>query len=186
MTSHKQRNNSRRTRHPTILRAGLCLLVAGITTVQPTNAFVSQSTGVGHTALHAEMTDNGGVALPPELQQALDSKNASRQKFGLEPISAPQFLELQNQIAEMEQEQASKAARMYQQQEQTKASKNGLGNFAKTLFLNAMEDSCYSNFDCESPKVCCDLGFKKMCCANGMMQVQHEYAMEPVPVDMRE
>ena len=130
------------------------------------------------------------MALPPELQQALESKNASRKKFGLEPLSVPQFLELQGQVAELSRQQEAQAAQYYQQQEQQMAQQRrnsgGVGNFAKTIFQNALEDQCYSNFDCESPKVCCDLGFKKMCCSNGMMEIKHEYAYEPIPVDMRD
>ena len=163
--------------------AATILVIAGLAAVEPSNAFVHQSSArTTMRPLHAEVSD-GGMALSPELQQALETKNASRKKFGLEPLSAPQFLELQSQIAAMEQDQA-KAAQLYQPQPE--APKGGLGNFAKTLFQKPLEDTCYSSFDCESPKVCCDLGFKKMCCSNGMMEVQHQYAFEPVPVDMRE
>ena len=181
-------------------RPALCLVV-GLAAVAmgPSNAFMQTggaTTQVQRLPLHAEISsdNNGGgggsMAIPPELQQALESKNASRKKFGLAPLSVPQFLELQGQVAELSKQQEAQATQYYQQQEQQMAKQQqrsgGLGNFAKTIFQKSLEDTCYSNFDCESPKVCCDLGFKKMCCSNGMMEVDHQYAYEPVPVDMRE
>jgi hypothetical protein len=180
MTTHKT-NNHKRSRRAIMRTSALCLLIAGLAVVEPTDAFVQQATTVGRVPLHAEVSENGGVVF----QQALESKNASREKFGLKPLSVPQFLELQSQIADLEQEQTSKAAQMFQPQQQSKPQNNGLGNFAKTIFQNTLEDTCYTSFDCESPKVCCDLGFKKMCCSNGMMEVQHKYMYAPVPVDMR-
>jgi hypothetical protein len=125
------------------------------------------------------------MAFPPELQQALERKNASRQKFGLEPMTAPQFLEMQSQIAEMEQEQVSKIQQQ-QQQNLSRASSSSPVETLKQLFQSTLlEDTCYSSFDCESPKVCCDLGLKKMCCSNGLLEVRHEYILVPVTVDMR-
>lgn len=178
----------KRSRRRTMRNTALFLLVAGLAVVEPSNAYSSQSSTSGrrvHVApLHAEMSSEA-MALDPKLQQALESKNASRQKFGLEPLSISQFLELQSQVAAMEQEQVAKVVTQMKPQAKQPQS-NGLGRFAKTIFQKTLEDTCYTNFDCESPKVCCDLGFKKMCCSNGMMEVQHEYATVPVPVDMRE
>jgi hypothetical protein len=171
--------------------AVLSLLVGAAALHQPAYAFVHQqhhsslsSVNQITSSLHAATSSDG--ILPPDLQQALERKNASRQKFGLKPMTAPQFVELQSQVAQMEQEQVLKAEALQQIKPQPESNAGNLANFAKTLFQKSLEDTCYSNFDCESPKVCCDLGFKKMCCANGMMQVQLEYALVPVPVDMRE
>ena len=109
-SNNKQsRGNSSRSTMKT--KALYCIMA--MVAASSSSAFVSQSSSVRtHQPLHAEFSDNGGVALSVDLQKALDSKNASRQKFGLEPLSAPQFLELQSQVAKMEEEQASKAAQM--------------------------------------------------------------------------
>jgi hypothetical protein len=185
-------NNNKRSRPSVRKTALLALVVMSLMTSDPCSAFV-QSSGASsaHTSLHAVTSDNnnsgGAMGVPPGVQQALEQKNAAREKFGLKPLSLPQFIEQQSQVAKMEQEQAMKIEEaQYQRQEQQKLQRSGFGNFAKTLFQQTMEDTCYSNFDCESPKVCCDLGVKKMCCANGMFQVHGEYVLEPVPVDMRD
>ena len=123
------------------------------------------------------------LELSSELQAQWDQKNASRKKFGLNPLSLSEFMELQAQVAQMHQQQELKFA---QQQTAPKQQQNQQPSFLKALQKGLTEDSCMSSFDCESPKVCCDLGFKKMCCSNGMLEVSLEYALEPVPVDMRE
>jgi hypothetical protein len=174
-------------KHPIMKSSVLVLLLAcGYGT---TDGFQQSASCSSHrvSPLHAEASSDGAALLPPDLQLAMERKNQSRQKFGLKPLSGPQFLELQSQVAELEQQQVLKAQ---QQQDQRTSSnqrlKQSSGNFIKDIFQQGVEDQCYTNFDCESPKVCCDLGFKKMCCSSGMMEVQHQYALEPVPVDMRE
>mmetsp|Transcript_26465 Transcript_26465/g.40082 ORF Transcript_26465/g.40082 Transcript_26465/m.40082 type:complete len:359 (-) Transcript_26465:246-1322(-) len=56
------------------------------------------------------------------------------------------------------------------------------GSFLRNLAYQ-FEDRCESNFDCEQPEVCCDFGYKKMCCSSGQMvkNLQLEYATVPVP-----
>lgn len=135
--------------------------------------------------LNADGLNDGGFALSEDLQLEMERRNQSRQKFGLEPLSAPQFMELQSQIADLEQEQLQLVKQSQQQSQQKQQQKQPV-NPLKKLFQKGLEDQCYTNFDCESPKVCCDLGFKKMCCSSGMMEVQHQYSLAPVPVDMRE
>jgi hypothetical protein len=118
-----------------------------------------------------------------EFQQALEKKNASRQKFGVKPLSPQEFSSLQSQVQQLEQEQLVK-----RQQQQAAAAAalrpqpKPLANFAKQLFASVTDDTCYSNLDCESPKICCDLGFKKMCCSSGMkiLETKHELARIPV------
>mmetsp|Transcript_44154 Transcript_44154/g.106401 ORF Transcript_44154/g.106401 Transcript_44154/m.106401 type:complete len:182 (+) Transcript_44154:276-821(+) len=135
-------------------------------------------------ALQSSAADELELSLSPELQSQLEEKNASRKKFGLKPLSLSEFMELQAQVAQMHQQQelkfsaAQSESKQVQQQQQP--------SFMKTFSKGLLEDTCMSSFDCESPKVCCDLGFKKMCCSNGMLEVALEYAMVPVPVDMRE
>jgi hypothetical protein len=119
-----------------------------------------------------------------EFQQALEQKNASRQKFGVKPLSPQEFSNLQSQVQQLEQEQLVK-----RQQQQAAAAaalvskpQLPLFNFAKQLLASATDDTCYSNLDCERPKICCDLGFKKMCCSSGMkiLETKHELARIPV------
>lgn len=151
-------------------------------------AFPLSSASSLHRPLHMAALQSSAadeLELSPELQSQWDQKNASRQKFGLEPLSLGDFMELQAQVAQMHQQQELKFAQQRQQAAESKQQQQQpsfMKNFAKGL----MEDTCMSSFDCESPKVCCDLGFKKMCCSNGMLEVSLQYAMEPVPVDMRE
>jgi len=64
------------------------------------------------------------------------------------------------------------------------ASPGGIfGGFLKNISAQ-FESTCESNFDCERPEVCCDLGFRKMCCSSGSMakNLQVEYAYATVPV----
>jgi hypothetical protein len=185
--------NLKRSRNSIVRSAVLHFLVGAVALHQPASAFVHQhqpsslsAVSQRTSSLHAATSaSDGGALLPPDLEQALERKNASRLKFGLAPITAPQFLELQTQVEQMEKEHVLKAEALQQIKPQPKSNASNLGNFAKTLFSKSLENTCYSNFDCASPQVCCDLGIKKMCCSNGMMQVQHEYAYVPVPVDMR-
>jgi hypothetical protein len=63
---------------------------------------------------------------------------------------------------------------------------NGAPGLFQTFLQNLafqFEDTCESNFDCEQPEVCCDLGYKKMCCSSGKManDLQLQYATVPVP-----
>jgi len=107
-------------------------------------------------------------------EKAFDQKNISRKKFGLPPLTALEFQEVQEEVRKLEKEQAAKAAVLAEQtarkaselaEREKRKRKNGLAN----LFGSLLEDTCESNYDCERPKLCCDFGFKKMCCANGMM-----------------
>lgn len=122
----------------------------------------------------------------------LNQKNAARKKFGLKPLSPEEFLQLQEQVAELDNEQRKKAAanaaaaEIAAEQERKKNQGNLLSNFLG----NVLQDKCETNFDCEWPEVCCDLGFKKMCCSSGMRILDRppqptrrfgQYAEIPVP-----
>eukprot|EP00986_Skeletonema_menzelii_P004637 scaffold1605_cov114-Skeletonema_menzelii.AAC.3 len=65
-----------------------------------------------------------------------------------------------------------------QQQKQVKSLKM-LQSFMGSLFT----DTCQSNFDCNSPQVCCDFRFKKICCDEGgtKRDIENELALIPVP-----
>merc|ERR1712176_396188 len=63
--------------------------------------------------------------------------------------------------------------------------------FMEKIFGSVLKDTCESNFDCERPEVCCDFGFKKMCCASGtpifdtQKSMYGQRRLVPVPVDTR-
>ena len=103
--------------------------------------------------------------------EALERKNAARKKFGLDALSPEEFMELQEQVAELDKQQLQKraasvtaAAEMAKQAQEAKEP-----SFFKKLFGNLLEDTCESNYDCEDPQLCCDFGFKKTCCSSGML-----------------
>jgi hypothetical protein len=102
-------------------------------------------------------------------EAAFNKKNVSRKKFGLPPMSVAEFQELQVQVQQMEAEQKAKAAQMAAAAAQMAESKKEKKNVLSSLFGGILQDTCESNYDCERPEVCCDLGFKKMCCSSGMM-----------------
>lgn len=66
--------------------------------------------------------------------------------------------------------------------QETSSSSGLFSNLMQKLAFH-LEDKCESNFDCEQPEVCCDFGYKKMCCSSGQMahDLQLEYATVPVP-----
>ena len=97
---------------------------------------------------------------------ALEKKNAYRKKFGLEPLSPEEFMEIQEQVLELDSQQREKAARV--SAEKAMASKKKEPGFLQKLFGEVTKDTCETNFDCQHPEVCCDFGFKKACCSSGM------------------
>lgn len=141
----------------------------------------------GGTSSHSNHNGNSGaLALPVELQEEFERKNTARVKFGLKPITVQQFLDIQSEVNAMEQELVFKERELMAIREEQERQSNSLGKIAKNIFQNALEDTCLTNFDCESPKVCCDLGVKKMCCSNGMLQVRHEYILEQVRINVND
>lgn len=130
------------------------------------------------TAKHEDM-----AALYPGMDwDAYDSRNKSRQKFGLKPLTPEEFMELQNQINQMAADAAQRqqAAATEQQQQQQQSKRNP--NFWEQIMGKIQEDTCETNFDCERPKACCDFGFTKRCCIGGTPV--GKYALQPqlVPI----
>jgi len=66
-----------------------------------------------------------------------------------------------------------------QQQEQSMAELPGMFQGFLNNLAVVFQDTCESNYDCDRPEVCCDFGYKKMCCSSGQMtkNLQLEYAM---------
>lgn len=98
---------------------------------------------------------------------ALEKKNMARKKFGLKPLTPEEFASLQEQVAELDVQQQKRAAAAATEMAERKAKEENPG-FFKQLFGNVLQDTCESNYDCQRPEVCCDFGFKKMCCSSGM------------------
>jgi hypothetical protein len=117
---------------------------------------------------------------------ALERKNMARKKFGLKPLTPEEYMEFQEQVAELDSKQKKKAAAAAAEMaNQRKREETG---FFSKLFENAMKNTCETNFDCAYPEVCCDFGFKKMCCSSGMRILdgppqsrEGQYAEIPVP-----
>lgn len=104
-------------------------------------------------------------------EKAFEEKNAYRRKFGLKPFTPEEFTKVQAEIQQFEieqrqkQEQERAASRSSSSAEMTKSKEKS--TIFNNLFGNIFEDTCEDNYDCERPEICCDLGFKKMCCSSG-------------------
>lgn len=116
--------------------------------------------------------------------EALEKKNDSRKKFGLNPISPEEFLEIEAQVQQMATQERAKHAANLDAAEIPPPKESSKGGILKKLFGAVLEDTCESNFDCERPEVCCDYGFKKSCCRSGsMVGAQQEPVRIPVTKD---
>ena len=114
---------------------------------------------------------------------AYERKNMSRKKFGLQPLTPEQFLEVDAQVKQMEIDAIKQHAAAAAAQDATEMPRDNRnkGGFLGNIFADILEDTCDSNFDCERPQVCCDFGFKKMCCSSG----QQIYSREGEPALIR-
>lgn len=99
--------------------------------------------------------------------EALEKKNLARKKFGLAPLTPEEFMDLQEQVRELDHQQQQKAVAAAAEMAEKKSKEENTG-FFKKLFGEVLQDTCESNFDCQRPEVCCDFGFKKMCCSSGL------------------
>jgi len=116
----------------------------------------------------------------PYDRDALQRKNASRQKFGMPPLTPEEFVAVEEEVRAMDEINKKRATYLAEQISEAKLmrrKKDEEGSFLRNLFGGALKNGCESNFDCERPQVCCDVGVKKICCANGLGIV------EGVPVE---
>merc|ERR1712194_672907 len=120
--------------------------------------------------------------------EEFEKKNLSRKKFGLPPLSEEEFERIEAEVRQLHsqqrqrQQQAKQAASVELAQEKEKKG----GNFFANMMGDLISDTCESNSDCERPQLCCDLLFKKVCCANGMkvfngMPGQMQPMLVPIP-----
>jgi hypothetical protein len=116
--------------------------------------------------------------------ESFNSKNKSRKKFGLKALTEQEFLELEAAVEEMGTQQEQKRAIAAASAAEMSKKKNKKAGFLENLFGNVMQDTCESNYDCLRPEVCCDFGFKKMCCSSGQMIIDglRPPQMQPVRV----
>lgn len=110
---------------------------------------------------------SGDYTQVPYDRDALQRKNASRKKFGMPPITPEEFIKIEEEVRALDVINKKKASQMAQQLVSSRK-KEEKDNFLSNIFGGALKNGCESNFDCERPQVCCDVGFKKICCSNGL------------------
>ena len=131
---------------------------------QPHNPLVGSSSSL--FSMSSSMSNDAKSGDVDVDWEALDRKNASRKKFGLDPLTPEEFKELEAQVQDMDVKQRERAASMSSSATDLPKKKDG---FLSKLFGDVLEDQCESNFDCQRPEVCCDFGFTKKCCTSGML-----------------
>ena len=94
------------------------------------------------------------------------SKNKSRVKFGLAKLTLEEFLDLEQQVKQMEVVERAKYVSSDSTAATTTTPKKS-NAWMNQLF--GQKNTCESNFDCTRPELCCDFGFMKKCCASGSM-----------------
>jgi hypothetical protein len=129
----------------------------------------------------AETASDGDFQHPLFDQEAFDRKNASRKKFGVPPLTPDEYVQIQAEVEAMEIAQRQKSISSTVSTDIAK-SKNSKRNILGKLIGNLLNDTCESNFDCERPEVCCDFGFKKMCCSSGMRIFDPQPGLQSIPV----
>lgn len=119
---------------------------------------------------------------------ALERKNASRKKFGVPPLTPEEFMENEAAVKQMESQQRQKAASASAAAEMAKRGQTRRPGFMDKLFGDILPETCESNYDCVRPELCCDFGFKKICCSSGTMvgNKKMERQLIRVPADMRQ
>eukprot|EP00574_Skeletonema_japonicum_P012922 CAMPEP_0201739516 /NCGR_PEP_ID=MMETSP0593-20130828/45821_1 /ASSEMBLY_ACC=CAM_ASM_000672 /TAXON_ID=267983 /ORGANISM="Skeletonema japonicum, Strain CCMP2506" /LENGTH=475 /DNA_ID=CAMNT_0048233789 /DNA_START=560 /DNA_END=1987 /DNA_ORIENTATION=+ len=103
----------------------------------------------------------------PYDRDALQRKNDSRKKFGLPPITPDEFIKIEEEVRAMDAVNKKKATYLAEQLASSRK-KEEKDSFLNSIFGGVLKNGCESNFDCERPEVCCDVGFKKICCSNGL------------------
>ena len=150
-------------------------------------ALMAVSAGDDKDASASSSSDNSAVhndSYPDLDWEAYERKNASRKKFGLDPLTPEEFLESEAVIKQMDVQQRQRAASASAAAEMTEQNQVRRQSFLERLFGDIIPKACESNYDCERPEICCDFGFKKICCASGTMvgNQRLQPALVPVPV----
>merc|ERR1719162_1049128 len=111
---------------------------------------------------------------------AFQRKNAYRKKYGLKPLTPDEYIKVEAEVQKLASLQREKlsAAHAAAELAKPKPKTKLFGN----LFGGILQDTCESNWDCQRPEVCCDLGFKKLCCSSGMKVFNGAPQMQRMPV----
>lgn len=158
---------------------------------QNSNNNAAANTNTGGSSGASKSGDGGGDGNPAALTMSIafdperfEAKNKSRKKFGLKPLTEDEFMEIELQVQQLDAEVKQRAAAQAAQK-QEKPKQSG-PSFVERLFGNVLRDTCETNWDCERPEVCCDFGFKKMCCSSGSLVANGvpQPALVPVPVEI--
>lgn len=152
---------------------------SGTSSTTMTTLFSSSSDGIEEAASAPDSADNHHVSQFFD-QVAFERKNASLKKFGLKPITPDEYIKNEVEVEEIASVQREKLADALAAAQLTKPKPKT--NLFGNLFGGILRDTCESNWDCERPEVCCDLGFKKMCCSSGMKVFDGVPQMQQVPV----
>lgn len=154
---------------------------SGPSTPTTTSLFSSESSADGMEKSSSTLSgdDNHHLQSPFFNQVAFDRKNASRKKFGLKPITPDEFIQIEAEVEKIASVQRKKASAAHASAEMAKPKPKT--NLFGNLFGGILQDTCESNWDCERPEVCCDLGFKKMCCSSGMKVSNGVPQMQLIP-----
>ncbi len=118
----------------------------------------------------ADPADMGFSRAPYDID-ALQRKNKSRQRFGKPPLTPEEFVIIEEEVRAMDamnKKKASYLAEQLAQQSNNVRKKKKEDSFLSNIFGGVFKNGCESNFDCERPQVCCDVGFKRICCSNGL------------------
>jgi hypothetical protein len=116
----------------------------------------------------ADASDLGFARVPYDTD-ALQRKNASRQRFGKPPLTPEEFVVIEEEVRAMDAINKKKASFLAEQLAQSNGGKKKKeDSFLSNIFGGVFKNGCESNFDCERPQVCCDVGFKRICCSNGL------------------
>jgi hypothetical protein len=129
----------------------------------PTSLFSKSS----DQALPIANSNNLSTDQTPYDIDAFTRKNKSRLKFGMPPLTPEEFIKIEEEVRAMDALNKKKAAYLAKQMMQSRPEKKK-DNFLSNIFGGVLKNGCESNFDCERPEVCCDVGFKKICCSNGL------------------
>jgi hypothetical protein len=120
------------------------------------------------TTSSSQLAAMGSSSFEGEIDgDALEKKNMHRKNFGLAPLTPEEFVALQEQVRELDTQQQKRVDAVTAEMAEKKYKEENPG-FFKKLFGEVMQNTCDSNYDCQRPEVCCDFGFKKMCCSSGM------------------
>mmetsp|Transcript_14381 Transcript_14381/g.23741 ORF Transcript_14381/g.23741 Transcript_14381/m.23741 type:complete len:439 (+) Transcript_14381:137-1453(+) len=114
---------------------------------------------------------------------AMDRKNKTRKKFGLKELTVEEYLEVEAQVQEMSAKETTKQ-QQYSIDASAELQNEKKGSLLNNLFGRTFDDSCESNYDCDRPQICCNFGFKKMCCSSGAMVGQSAAQPQPLRVPL--